>query len=81
MSYAGDYKVYYWRTTPGCEVDYVLEKKGRVVAIEVKSNARRGNKGLAEFKAQYQPHLALVVGEGGMKAEDFFSIDPVSLFK
>lgn len=26
-AYAGDYKVYYWRTKPGCEVDYVLEKK------------------------------------------------------
>ena len=80
-AYAGDYKVYYWRTNPGCEVDYVLEKKGRVVAIEVKSNDSPGNKGLAQFKAQYQPYLALVVGEGGMQAEDFLSIDPMTLFK
>ena len=80
-AYAGDYKVYYWRTNPGCEVDYVLEKKGRVVAIEVKSNDSPGNKGLAQFKAQYQPYLALVVGEGGMQAEDFLSIDPRTLFK
>ena len=80
-AYAGDYKVYYWRTNPGCEVDYVLEKKGRVVAIEVKSNDSLGNKGLAQFKAQYQPYLALVVGEGGMQAEDFLSIDPMTLFK
>ena len=36
---------------------------------------------LAEFKAQYNPHLALVVGDGGMKAEDFLSINPVELFK
>ncbi|MBR1510261.1 MAG: ATP-binding protein [Bacteroidales bacterium] len=80
-AYAGDYMVYYWRTNPGCEVDYVLEKKGRVVAIEVKSNDSPGNKGLAQFKAQYQPYLALVVGEGGMQAEDFLSIDPMTLFK
>ena len=80
-AYAGDYKVYYWRTNPGCEVDYVLEKKGRVVAIEVKSNDSPGNKGLAQFKAQYQPYLALVVGEGGMQAEDFLSIDPMTFFK
>lgn len=80
-AYAGDYKVYYWRTKPGCEVDYVLEKKGRVIAIEVKSNSDTGNVGLAEFKAQYNPYLALVVGDGGMKAEDFLSIDPVALFK
>lgn len=80
-AYAGDYIVYYWRTKPGCEVDYVLEKKGRVIAIEVKSNSDTGNVGLAEFKARYNPYLALVVGDGGMKAEDFLSIDPVALFK
>jgi len=80
-AYAGDYKVYYWRTKPGCEVDYVLEKKGRIIAIEVKSNRDTGNVGLTEFKAKYNPYLTLVVGDGGMKAEDFLSIDPVTLFK
>ena len=79
-AYAGDYKVYYWRTKPGCEVDYVLEKKGRLVAIEVKSNDAPGNQGLIEFKAQFNPHLALVVGDGGMKAEDFLSTHPADLF-
>ena len=80
-AYAGDYKVYYWRTKPGCEVDYVLEKRGRLVAIEVKSNDDSGNSGLVEFKAQFKPHLALVIGDGGMKAEDFLSIDPSDLFR
>ena len=78
---AGDYKVYYWRTKPGCEVDYVLEKKGRVIAIEVKSNSAPGNDGLSEFNVQYKPFLALVVGDGGMKAEDFLSINPADLFR
>ncbi len=80
-AYAGDYKVYYWRTIPGCEVDYVLEKKGRVVAIEVKSNNKTGNKGLSEFSSLYKPCLSLVVGDGGMKAEDFLSIKPSDLFR
>ena len=80
-AYAGDYKVYYWRTKPGCEVDYVLEKKGRLIAIEVKSNSDTGNVGLHEFSAQFNPYQTLVVGDGGMKAEDFLSIDPVGLFK
>lgn len=79
-AYAGDYKVYYWRTKPGTEVDYVLEKKGKVVAIEVKSNSEVGNIGLDEFKSCFKPYLALVVGDGGMKAEDFLSINPVELF-
>ncbi len=80
-AYAGDYKVYYWRTKPGCEVDYVLGKKGRVIAIEVKSNSDPGNDGISEFKVQYKPFLALVVGGGGMKAEDFLSINPADLFR
>ena len=80
-AYAGDYKVYYWRTNPGTEVDYVLEKKGKVIAIEVKSNSAPGNEGLAEFKARYKPYLALIVGDGGMKAEDFLSMNPADLFK
>lgn len=80
-AYAGDYKVYYWRTKPGCEVDYVLEKKGRVIAIEVKSNCDPRNDGLSEFKVQYKPFLTLVVGDGGMKAEDFLSINPADLFR
>lgn len=80
-AYAGDYRVFYWRTKPGCEVDYVLEKKGRVIAIEVKSNSAPGNDGLSEFKVQYKPFLALVVGDGGMKAEDFLSINPADLFR
>lgn len=80
-AYAGDYEVYYWRTKPGCEVDYVLEKNGKVVAIEVKSNDDPGNKGLYEFTSRYKPHLSLVIGDGGMKAEDFLSINPSNLFR
>ncbi|MBR4810923.1 MAG: DUF4143 domain-containing protein, partial [Bacteroidaceae bacterium] len=80
-AYAGDYNVYYWRTKPGCEVDYVLEKQGRLLAIEVKSNDDPGNTGLTEFKAQFKPYLALVVGDGGMKAEDFLSLNPADLLK
>jgi len=29
----------------------------------------------------FYPHLALVVDDGGMTAEDFLSIDPMALFK
>ena len=80
-AYAGDYQVFYWRTKPGCEVDYVLQKNGRLIAIEVKSNDNPGNTGLTEFKTQFKPYLALVVGDGGMKAEDFLSLNPADLFK
>lgn len=80
-AYAGDYSVYYWRTDLGCEVDYVLEKRDKVVAIEVKSNGDIGNTGLSVFKDRYKPYLALVVGDGGISAEDFLSINPADLFR
>lgn len=45
------------------------------------SNSDTGNVGLHEFAAQFNPYQTLVVGDDGMKAEDFLSIDPVGLFK
>lgn len=79
-AYAGDYKVYYWRENDE-EVDYVIEKKDRLVAIEVKSNSKQWNSGLKTFTEKFHPYLSLVVGDGGMKAEDFLKNDPVLLFK
>lgn len=78
-AYEGEYKVYYWRDGD-YEVDYVLEKKGRVISIKVKSNDEISNKGLSVFKEKFHPILSFVVGNGGMKAEDFLSHNPSALF-
>jgi len=78
-AYAGDYRVYYWREDDQ-EVDYLIEKKGMLIAIEVKSNSKQWNSGLKTFSEKFHPHLSLVVGDGGMKAEDFLKTDPISLF-
>ena len=56
------------------------EKKGKLVAVEVKSNEDKWNKGLSEFKNLFHPKLCLVVGDGGMRAEEFLSINPSELF-
>lgn len=76
---AGRYKTYYWRDKAGREVDYVLEKNGHLLAIEVKSNTDDSNSGLGEFRKQFKNAKALIVGEGGLKAEDFLQINPVDL--
>lgn len=49
--------------------------------IEVKSNSETYNAGLEEIRKMYHPYATMVVGEGGMKVEDFLSINPVKLFK
>lgn len=74
------FEVFYWRERND-EVDFVLRKKGRVVALELKSNAEKNTAGLDRFKAMFNPHVALVVGSGGMPVEEFLSIDIRTLLK
>lgn len=56
-----------------------MEKNGQLLAIEVKSNTDDSNSGLGEFRKQFKNAKALVIGEGGLKAEDFLQINPVEL--
>ena len=72
------YDVYYWRDGND-EVDYIIRKRDRIAAIEVKSNSERYNKGLGRFTEMFHPVSSLVVGEGGMKPEEFLSHCPMEL--
>jgi predicted AAA+ superfamily ATPase len=74
------YEVFYWREKDK-EVDYILKKKNRLVAIEVKSNNVAYSPGLEEIRAMYHPHASLVVGSGGMSPEEFLSVNPNQLFE
>ena len=74
-----DYKVYYWRENAE-EVDFVLRKGKKLVAIEVKSGRRTSNSGLAVFKQKYNPHRSFVVGSGGFSFEEFLTMDLSKLF-
>ncbi len=56
-----------------------LKNNNNIFAIEVKSNTDDSNSGLGEFRKQFKNAKALVVGEGGLKAEDFLQINPVDL--
>jgi len=73
-------EVLYWRERND-EVDFVLRKKGAVVAIEVKSNAEKNTKGLGVFREKFNPKSAFIVGDGGISAEDFLTMDIRNLFK
>lgn len=75
-----DYKVYYWRDNND-EVDFVLVRRKRKVAIEVKSGRRTINEGLPKFTKAYHPYKAFIVGSGGLSFEEFLSMDLHLLFK
>ena len=73
------FEVYYWRERDD-EVDFVLHKKGSVVAIEVKSNAEKRTDGVDKFRKLFNPQSAFIVGDGGIGAKDFLSMDVRKLF-
>ena len=73
------FEVYYWRERND-EVDFVLRKKGAVVAIEVKSNAEKRTDGLDKFRQMFNPCASFIVGDGGIGVEEFLSMDINKLF-
>ncbi len=73
------FEVFYWRERT-YEVDFILRKKGRVVAIEVKSNAEKRTDGLEKFKGMFHPNEAFIVGDGGISPEDFLNMEINQLF-
>ncbi len=73
------FEVFYWRERND-EVDFILRKKNSLVAIEVKSNAEKRTEGLAKFRELFKPVSSFIVGDGGIKAEDFLAMDLTQLF-
>lgn len=66
-------EVTYWRER-NQEVDFVLQRGTSLVAIEVKSAARRGKmEGMEAFRREFAPLRTLLVGADGISLEEFLS--------
>lgn len=79
QSFIHRFEVYYWRERND-EVDFILRKKGSVVAIEIKSNAEKRTDGLDKFRQLFKPQSSFIVGDGGIRAKDFLSMNINDLF-
>ena len=44
------YQIHFWRTKQGSEIDVVLEREGKIIGLEIKSDSGRANKA---FKNRY----------------------------
>lgn len=74
------FEVYYWREGND-EVDFVLKKNQKIVAIEVKSNGETKTTGMERFYKLFNPLATIVVGENGIQPELFLSMDLRKLFE
>jgi len=62
-----EFSIKYWRTLAKAEVDFILEKEGKIVPIEVKYSNLSGPKisrGFRNFILHYKPEKALVLTKG-----------------
>jgi len=78
-SLTSDYELNYWREGDA-EVDFIITKNKKSIAIEVKSNKASITKGMQQFQKQYESQKMILIGSDGMKWQDFLKLNPVDLF-
>ncbi len=71
--------LYYWRERDN-EVDFVLEKDNKVIAIEVKSSVGKSVNGMSEFIKRFNPARTYLVDNRSLSWSDFLQIHPGELF-
>ena len=74
------FKIFYWREG-NKEVDFVLEWRGKVIGLEVKTGVEKNTEGMKAFKERFNPYKILLVGKQGIPWEDFLKTDPKELFR
>ena len=76
----GEYEIFYWREVSK-EVDFVLRRGDRLIAIEVKSGRKRESlPGMEAFDKAFSPTKKLLVGTGGIPVAEFLKIPASALF-
>lgn len=73
-----NYTVYYWREKND-EVDFILERKNTLIALEVKTGRRAENNGMSLFAQAFKPKKVLLIGTGGIGIETFLRMNPGDL--
>ena len=73
------FRLHYWRERND-EIDFVIERKGKVIGLEVKSGAIKKSSGMAAFQKQFKPKKVLLIGNAGLPWQDFLKMNPKELF-
>jgi len=77
---ASDYDIFYWESQGRAEVDFVIQKEGEVIPIEVKSGDNVRSRSLAEYTRRYLPPFSYRVSfrnfgnENNIRSIPFYSL-------
>jgi predicted AAA+ superfamily ATPase len=71
--------LYYWRDRND-EVDFIIQKGGQVIGLEVSAGGTHSRKGMDAFQKRFQPHRMILVGKTGIPVEEFLQLNPADLF-
>jgi predicted AAA+ superfamily ATPase len=79
QSIRSNFMVYYWRESNE-EVDFILESRGKIIALEIKSNYSKSRTGMQSFNRKYKPYKTYCIDKKGIPWQEFLIIDPLELF-
>ena len=64
------YKTYYWQSERGAEVDFVIQREGKLIPVEVKSADNTRAKSLKVYMETYRPAYAIKLSAKNFGFED-----------
>lgn len=71
--------LYYWRHANN-EIDFVLERRGKIIGLEIKSGNHQKARGMEIFNKEFGPDKILLIGNSGIPWQEFLLLNPVELF-
>lgn len=64
------YTTYYWESDRGAEIDFIIQKNGKIIPIEVKSADNTRAKSLNIYMNTFKPHYAIKLSAKNFGFED-----------
>jgi hypothetical protein len=58
----------------------VLEQRGKVIGLEIKSGAKQKASGMASFQKEMSPDKVFLIGSSALPWEEFLRMRPAELF-
>lgn len=71
------YKTYYWESERGAEIDFIIQRKGQLIPVEVKSADNTKSKSLRVYMDTYKPAYAIKISAKNFAFEDNKKVIPL----